>query len=372
MATIVRLITRLNIGGPARQALMLTRELRDEYTTVLGAGRPPPEEGELSDPQVAVVDLPLTRQISLRTDGRAFAATRHLLDESDATIVHTHMAKAGAIGRLAASSLRRRPRTVHTFHGHVLEGYFSPRKAKLFVNAERALARRTDALVAVSEQTRDELLELGIGRPEQYRVIHVGFDLRPHRAVAGRTGYLRDRAAVGDDVLLFGVIGRLAPIKDHHLLLDALARTADVHLAVLGDGELKSALLERARVLGIEKRVHFVGWCHNIPAALADLDAVVCSSRNEGTPVALIEAGAASLPVISTDVGGVRTVVTDGESGLLVPPGDPEGLSSAMARLAHDPGLRAELGQEGRRRSAQFDSERLVADIRALYRELGA
>jgi glycosyltransferase involved in cell wall biosynthesis len=370
MDTVLRLITRLNIGGPARQALLLTKALRGEYETVLGAGRPPDGEGELTDPDVAVTPLPFTRPLRPATDARALAATRQLLVERRPSVLHTHMAKAGAIGRVAARTVRHRPRTVHTFHGHVLDGYFSPRTERLFVQAERTLAHLTDVLVAVSEQTRDDLLALGIGRPEQFRVIHLGFELGGFRAINGRSGVLRDRLPITDSDLLVGVVGRLAPIKDHELLLDAVARVADVHLAVIGDGDRRRALEAQATELRIDGRVHFVGWCHDMPAALADLDAVICSSRNEGTPVALIEAGAAGLPVISTDVGGVRSIVEEDFNGIIVPVGDAPALGAALERLGADAELRTRLGSAGRARSTHFDADRLVRDIHDLYKEL--
>jgi glycosyltransferase involved in cell wall biosynthesis len=370
---VVRLVTRLNIGGPARHALLLSRGLADEFPTLLAAGRPPPAEGEMSDPAVEVVRVPLVRPVRPAADARALAATRRLLARHRPRIVHTHMAKAGLVGRAAALSLRPRPLTVHTFHGHVLSGYFSGPVQRAFVILERQLARRTDVLVAVSEQVRDELLDLGIGRPAQYRVIPVGLDLSAHLAVDEPSGALRSRIGVRPDVPLVGVLGRLVPIKDHPTLFEAVARTPGVHLAVVGDGERRAELEGRARALGVADRVHFTGWWSDVPAVLADLDVVALSSRNEGTPVALVEALAAGRPVVATDVGGVRSVVRDGVTGILVPPGDPARLAAGLSTLAHDPELRARMGAAGRADvPARFGQERLLADVRSLYRELTA
>lgn len=366
---LVRLITRLNIGGPARQALLLTRELT-EWKTILAAGRPRPDEGELIDPSVPVRTVPLVRPINVASDARALSAVRSMLLAHRPHVVHTHMAKAGTIGRLAALSVRPRPALVHTYHGHVLEGYFRPTAQKVFIEVERALARRTDRLIAVSEHVRDELLELGIGRPEQYRVVALGLDLDRHRAEP-KPGGLRRALGVDPETPLVGVVGRLVPIKDHELLLRAMDLVPGAHLAVVGDGQLRSSL--EAFVTsrpGLRERVHFAGWWSDVPAVMADLDVVVLTSRNEGTPVSLIEAAACARPVVATDVGGVRSVVRDGVTGLVVPHGRPEPIADAISRLLEDPDLAASMGAEGRRASHGFDADRLVKDIRLLYNDL--
>lgn len=367
---LVRLITRLNVGGPARQALALTHALAPQWRTVLAAGHPDASEGELSDPRVVVERVPLVRPIDPRTDARAVRSVRQLLTRERPHIVHTHMAKAGAVGRIASRFVGERPRTVHTFHGHVLDGYFGPVARHAFVNIERMLARSTDVLVAVSEEVRDDLLEFGIGRPSQYRVIRLGLDLADYRQVAGRSGALRRDLGVGDDELLVGTVGRLVPIKDHELLLQAFAETAGCRLAVVGDGELRTHLEARARALGVADRVYFTGWRQDIPAVMSDLDLVVLSSRNEGTPVSLIEAAAVGRAAVATDVGGVRTVVEDGVTGLVVPHGSVAALAQAMRSLLASSARRDAMGLAARERSHRFDLQRLVGDIRDLYDEL--
>ncbi|MGA3220529.1 MAG: glycosyltransferase [Acidimicrobiales bacterium] len=373
----LRLITRMNIGGPARQAILLTKGLAAEFPTVLVAGRPGPSEGELVDFEVPVVRVPLVRPVRPTTDLSCFFAVRKLIRESRPCLVHTHMAKAGTVGRLAALSSfdrGRRPRLVHTFHGHVLQGYFSGSQQRAFLELERVLAKRTDVLIAVSPEVRDELLDLGVGRPEQYRVIPLGFDLEPLLEVGGPgapTGRLRSALGLPSDVPLAGTVGRLVPIKDHATLFSAVAKVPGLHLAVLGDGELRSALDGLAVELGIAGRVHFTGWWMDVPTALADLDVVVLSSINEGTPVALIEALAAGRPVVATDVGGVRHVVQDAETGWLCRAGDADGLSLLLGRVLAQPHVAQLMAQEGRRRVVErFGSGRLLADHRALYGEL--
>ncbi len=375
--TVLRLITRMNIGGPARQAILLTKGLGSEFPTILAAGRPGPSEGELVDPLVPVVPVPLVRPVKPVTDLRGVIEVRKLVRQSGVRLVHSHMAKAGAVGRLAALSLpdrRSRPKLVHTFHGHVLQGYFGRPQQRAFIELERKLARRTDALIAVSPEVRDELLDLRIGRPGQYQVVPLGFDLGPLLAVGtpgGPVGRLRSALGLPSGAALAGVVGRLVPIKDHATLFSALAKVPGLHLAVLGDGELRAQLEGLAVDLGIAERVHFTGWWLDVPAALADLDVVVLSSINEGTPVALIEALAAGRPVVGTDVGGVRHVVQDAETGWLCRAGDAEGLSLRLGRVLAEP-QRAELmAQEGRRRVVErFGSGRLLSDHRALYHDL--
>jgi glycosyltransferase involved in cell wall biosynthesis len=367
----------MNIGGPARQALLLTKGLGAEFPTVLAAGRPTAVEGELVDPDVPVRPVPLVRPVSPPTDLRCLLAVRQLMYESRPQLVHTHMAKAGAIGRLAAVmsySSSQRPRLVHTFHGHVLKGYFAGPQQRAFLQLERLLARRTDVLVAVSGEVRDELLALGVGRAAQYHVVPLGFDLGPLLAVGtpdGPPGRLRSALGLPPGVPLVGTVGRLVPVKDHATLFTALAAVPGAHLAVLGDGELRTTLESLAHELGIADRTHFTGWWTDVPSALADLDLVVLSSRNEGTPVALIEALAASRPVVATDVGGVRSVVQDGETGWLTPAGDAPALARLVERALAEPVLAAGLAREGRLRVAErFGRARMLADHHALYREL--
>lgn len=379
-ADIVILLTRMNIGGPAQQALLLARQLGVRWPTILAAGRPDPSEGELADPEVPVVTVPLVRPVRPATDVRAVVSVRRLMVGSRARLLHTHMAKAGTVGRLAALSLsrrdpqRERPRTVHTFHGHVLEGYFNMPTQRAFLQVERFLARHTDMLIAVSPEIRDELVDLGIGTASRYCVVPLGVDfgdLPKVGTAAVPTGTLRSSIGVGPEVPLAGVLGRLVPVKDHATLFEAMAALPGVHLAVLGDGELRGQLEELAQRLGIADRTHFTGWWRDMPGALADLDVVALSSVNEGTPVALIEALAAGRPVVATDVGGVRHVVRDAQTGWLCPRGDAASLARLLSVALTDRATAERLGQEGRRQVLQrFGSHRMVADHIELYEEL--
>jgi glycosyltransferase involved in cell wall biosynthesis len=374
MATkIVRLITRLNVGGPAQHALLLTRGLRPQYDTVLAAGTPTASEGELLHPEVDVRRVPLVREVSGPDDARAFAAVRRLLAAQRPRILHTHTAKAGTVGRTAAMTLgpATRPLTVHTFHGHVLRGYFGPNAERGIVTAEALLARRTDLLIAVSTEVRDELLDRGIGRRGQFEVVPLGLDLAGFLAVEGPSGALRDQLGLPAGTPLVGVVGRLVGVKDHATALAAMAHLPGVHLAVIGDGDLRGALEAEAARLGLAGRVHFTGWSPDVPAAVSDLDVVVLCSKNEGTPVSLIEASAASRPIVATAVGGVPSVVEDGVTGRLVPPGDPAALAAGIREALADAEQARRWGAAGRARvDRRFGAERLLDDMRRIYEGL--
>lgn len=367
--SVLELVTRMNIGGPARHVLHLARELPPKFDVRVAAGRSGTGEGVLTDPSVPVTPVSLVRQLSPGRDLRALGEVRAMLPE--VSLLHTHMAKAGTIGRLAAATVSPRPRTVHTFHGHVLDGYFGPTTERAFLATERALARITDALVAVSAEVRDALYDLGIGRANQWQVIRPASDLEPFFAAQrGTNPALRERLGVPADAILFAILGRLAPIKDHATAIRAVADT-DVHLVVCGEGDLGPELRALVSELRIEDRVHFVGWVADVPGFLAGVDGVLLTSRNEGTPLALVEAQAAGLPVVATAVGGVGDVVEDGVTGLLVPPSDPAATADALRRLTVEPGLRRAYGDAGRRRLRErYDPEIAVRRIAGLYEEL--
>lgn len=363
---VLRVITRLNVGGPARHVLILNRELPQlGFPSSLLAGSVGLDEGEIIDPAVPVDFLPtLGRKIAPFADASVLRSLIARFRTEKPTIVHTHMAKAGALGRMAAARAGV-PVTVHTFHGHVLDGYFSRSVSSAFLAIERRLAARTSALVAVSEAIRDQLLDLGIGKPEQWRVIPLGLDLDP---------LLDLPLPKVSSLSRIGIVGRLTAIKNHKLFLEAASILASsnpsVRFVVVGDGELRGELEVKAhRALG--DRVEFTGWQSNLERLYSELDVVVLTSDNEGTPVALIEAAAAGKPCVATDVGGVRDVVRHGSSGLVVPPGDARVLADAIDSLVDDPELAFSMGAAGRSWVCErFMANRLVGDIAALYDEL--
>jgi glycosyltransferase involved in cell wall biosynthesis len=386
-ARVLRVITRLNIGGPSIQAASLTERLRERgYDTLLVHGSLGASEGDmryLLSPSARAQQLTsLRRPIAPLHDALAVGRILDILREWRPDIVHTHMAKAGTVGRLATAIYNRtagrnRPaRVVHTYHGHVLEGYFSPLKNKTFVGIERQLARVTDRIVAISPEIRRELLEdYRIGRSDQYRVVPLGFDLSPFVAVDERAR--RDaRVALGLDnaARVVATIGRLTAIKQHALFVETAALVAaqapDVVFLIAGDGELRQELEALVRARGLEPRVRFLGWRRDLATVYGASDVFLLTSRNEGTPVALIESLAAGVPGVSTDVGGVRDVV-NGAVGLLAPFGDAHALATHVLRLLDDSGLRRRMGDAGRQSVVgRYGLTRLVDDVDALYREL--
>ena len=376
------------MGGPAHQACLLSgrRMDRSKYETLLVHGRVGAGEESLenliADEDVDQVRLEsLSPAINPRADAVALRDLMRLIEAFKPDVVHSHTAKAGFLGRQAALLRGRRssgpsPILVHTFHGHVLEGYFGSVKQSVYRTLERRLAKRTDRLIGVSSATVDDLVRLRIAPPERFSVIPLGLDLTPfvlHKGAAA--AQLRREIGVADDEILASFVGRLVPIKRVDVLLRAVAvarlEGAPLRLAVAGDGELRAALVALSRELMIEDCVSWLGYRRDLPTLAAASDIAVLSSDNEGTPVSLIEAGASGLPAVSTDVGGVRDVVLNGVTGLLVPATDHERLGAAIASLAADPERRRAMG--GRARDhvlSQFSIERLIGDITSLYEEL--
>jgi glycosyltransferase involved in cell wall biosynthesis len=375
---VLRLIARLNVGGPAIHATLLTERLNPaRFTTTLVTGTE--EEGEanylaLHGRTMAVQIVPdLGREIRPLSDIRTVWRLMQIIRRERPHIVHTHTAKAGALGR-AAAILCGVPIVVHTFHGHVLRGYFSPAKTAVYRGIERMLAWRTDRLLTVTDRVGQELKGLGVGRPAQYRTLPLGFDLSPLLVAERRRGELRAELQVGN-VPLIGIVARLVPIKAHEVFLAMAARVRRVHsdalFLIVGDGELREALERRVQALGLTGAVRFLGWRADIDKLYADIDVVALTSRNEGSPVALIEAMAAGVPVVSTDVGGVADVVRHGVTGLLATMDDDDTLARHVVTLLADREAGRRMGQEGRRRVATtYGSARLVSDIETLYEEL--
>lgn len=292
-------------------------------------------------------------------------------------VVHTHGAKAGAVGR-AAAVLARVPVVVHTFHGHVLSGYFSPRKSAAFQRIERALARRSDRLVAVSAQVRDDLVRFGVAPAAAIEVIRVGFDMARLDVAAARHAELRAaaRAEVGiaADARVVAFVGRLVPIKRADRFLRAAVTLADVpqlRFLVVGDGEMGPELRASADAQALGERLVLAGYRDEVVPWYHAADLVVLTSDSEGTPVSLIEAAACGLPVVSTDVGGVRDVVVDGATGLIVPAADADALAAAIRALLADPARAAQFGAAGRVQVAErFSADAMARRHEALYRRL--
>jgi glycosyltransferase involved in cell wall biosynthesis len=370
---ILRIIARMNVGGPAWQVSVLTRGLdehRFESRLVVGdVGEGEADFIALRDPDLPALKIPaLGRSVRFGDDLRAFVAIRRAIRDYRPDIVHTHTAKAGVLGRLAAATCRV-PVRVHTFHGHVLHGYFKRWVTRLVRIVEGLLARRTTALVAVGERVRDELLGAGIGRSDQYVVIPPGVALeaRPDR-VSARNGL---GLPLNRPLVLF--VGRLTAVKRPDRLIEAMALVLDTRpdavLAIAGEGELLEETRSRAEPLG--ESVRFLGWQRDIAGLYAAADCMVLTSDNEGMPVTLIEAAMAGVPSVTTDVGSAREVVLDGVTGLVVAP-DAAAVADGLVRLL-DNDLRHRMGAAARARAeAEFDTRRLITDHESLYERLVA
>ena len=385
---VARVITRLNIGGPSIQAARLTTSMAEHgFATTLFHGRLGTGEGDMSYLIASGVDArfvdTLRRPLSPLNDVRALLRLYLEFRTLKPAIVHTHMAKAGMIGRGAAFlyNLTRgsapRAKVVHTYHGHVLEGYFNVLVTRLFITIERALSTISDRIIAISPAIRQDLLHTHrIGRDDQYRIVALGFDLSPFAAVDAKAR-IEARKALGLPAAapVIATVGRLTAIKQHRLFLDTVKRVLTTHpdaiALIAGDGELWNDLNAYAATLGIADRVRMLGWRRDLATIYAATDVFLLTSRNEGTPVALIEAMASGVPGVSTDVGGVKDVMGGTDTGRTAPFGDADGLARAIVELLATPALRADMGTRARNRVlAHYDINRLIGDIAALYREL--
>jgi glycosyltransferase involved in cell wall biosynthesis len=377
---IARVVARLNVGGPAIHVAQLAARLpSDRFETRLYAGQVSPNEREMVEVLEREGVEPirvsrLGRSIRPWDDAQTLARLVSEVRSFRPHIVHTHTAKAGTLGRLAARLSGARA-VVHTFHGHVFEGYFGPFASQAVIQTERVLGHLTDAVVTISAlQHRDITQRFRIVAPDKAVIIPLGFDLSRFREGGRHRGALRAELGIPADLPIVATIGRLTAIKDHPLLLRAIAAlTRPVALLVVGGGEELVSLRELARVLGLVNRVHFLGFRSDLERILADSEVVVLTSQNEGTPVALIEALAAGRPVVASDVGGVADVLGGGEFGRLVASRDPASFAQALGEvldgsLAGTLHARLEAGRAHVLRN--YDVSRLVLDHAALYQKL--
>jgi glycosyltransferase involved in cell wall biosynthesis len=381
---VLRVIARLNMGGPALHVAYLTAGLADRgYKTTLVAGTVGIGEESMEfvvqQRGVTIVRLEqLFREISPVRDLLAAVRLARLIRRERPHILHTHTAKAGAIGRVAGllAGRARPPIVVHTFHGHVLRGYFGPVRARVFRLLERWLAYLADALVAVSPEVRDDLVALGVAPREKFAVIRLGIELDERISSNGDLRAEARRAmGIPPEAFTVGWIGRMTGVKRTDDLLQAFKllvdRGVDAMLCLVGDGPDRAEVERRANALGIVRRCLFVGYQEDVSPFYAAFDTFVLPSANEGTPVTVIEALAAGRPVVATRVGGLPDLLDDGVEGFLVPPGAVDELVERLAQLAVDPELRDRMGAAARMRMPQrYAVARLLDDMDAFYRSL--
>ena len=411
---IVRIIARLNVGGPARHVVWLTAGLQnEECESLLVAGTVPPgeddmgyfAEGEGVHPRI----IPeMSREISPKDALTVWKLYRLFVRERP-DVVHTHTAKAGTVGRVAGLLYRwltfgtltgrpRRCRFVHTYHGHIFHSYYGRLKTRIFLGIEKVLARvATDRVIVISPQQYREIHEeFGVGKRGQFTVIPLGLDTDAYRDWEQRRRRLRDELSATSADILVGIVGRLTEVKNHDLFLRAASRYRETHgleagagggrvrFVLIGDGHLRTKLEEQVRSLGLSGDVLFLGTRDDPENFYPALDIVALTSRNEGTPLTLIEAMANARPCVATAVGGVVDLLgeklgpgdaegayTVCERGLLVAPNDAEAFSDALACLVKDEDLRRALGERGRPFvEASYSKKRLLSDIIGLYRDL--
>ena len=423
---ILRIIARLNIGGPAVHSILLTRHLNnDRFDSVLATGMVGKGEGDMMylaemNAVKPVIIKELGREISWRDDIIAFYKILRLIIKEKPDIIHTHTAKAGTLGRIAGiiynilyplfhppldlpfiPSFRRRGRggrkgerrrvlLVHTFHGHIFNSYFSTLKTNFFILIERILARFTDKIIVISKGQAKELSErLKIKDKSKLELIPLGLDLSPFYEAEKYCGLFKRELGLDDDTKLIGIVGRLVPVKNHRMFLDAVKKYKEidnkkVKFIIIGDGELGEELKKYSIDFGIKDDVIFTGWIKDLQKVYADLDIVVITSFNEGTPVSIIEAMAAGKPVIATDVGGVRDLFTEKSEvrsqksevrlyceGILINSNDSDSLADGIKFLLDNPEMAKDMGRMGRMTvKERFDIGRLARDIEGMYERL--
>jgi glycosyltransferase involved in cell wall biosynthesis len=379
---VARLVTRVSFGGAERSACMLTALVdRRCFDSTLVIGRPEENEKEnsalIEQWGVKPVYVPGLRRAVGPWDLPALLRVGRTLDRLKPNLIHTHHSKVGFLARMAALHTfpkTRRPKLLHSFHGHVLDGYFSPVANVLFTTIERILARFTDAIVTISDQLKAELAgKYRIAPREKIRVVRLGVDTDWSANLERHRGWLRQRLGVGPDMILVGIVGRLTAIKNHDLAIRAFARWQQqekphARLVIFGEGELSAQLEGQVQGLGMADRVTFAGFERDTAKIFSDLNLSLLTSHNEGTPVAIIESLASGVPAVCTRVGGVPDVMVEPMDGEIAPPGDEEAVARALAALA---GRAKPLPLERVMRVRKdYSIAAMVRNIETLYREI--
>ncbi len=390
MYKILRIHNRLIVGGPSLNVTLLTTYLTPEFETMLLVGKKDPLEkdaGYLAN-QLGISPIEITemrRSILPFSDIRAYYKIKKIIKEFKPDIVHTHASKSGAIGRLAANSCHVKM-IVHTFHGHVFHSYFNKLLSTFIVRLERFLAKKSHAIIAISDHQKKELADIyKIAPASKIFTIPLGFNLDKYSVdpEAKRRSF-RNKYGFQEKDILVGIVGRIVPIKNHEMFVEVAAnikqRTgANVRFVIIGDGESLPVIEKKAAELGLSYS-YFVtrpkantdivvtSWETEIDQVLAGLDIVVLTSYNEGTPVSLIEAQAACKPVVSTSVGGVEDIIIHGENGFLTRVNDTAAFADYVFQLIEDEGLRAKMGKLGYEKVInRYSKQRLVKDFKNLY-----
>jgi len=383
MPRILRILNRFNLGGPTFNAAYLTRYLSPEFETMLVGGQNDPTEKNsayiVNRLGVEPVIIPeMRREISPINDRKAYMKIKQLIREFRPHIVHTHASKAGAIGRMAAFAMKA-PVVLHTFHGHVFDAYFSRQKTSFYKTIERYLASKSTGIIAISDTQKTDLAEkYRICPLEKIRVIPLGFELSPFKEnMEEKRKAFRQTHGIKDGEIAVGIVGRLVPVKNHLLFLEALKllkeqRNLPLRAFIVGDGELRQKLEEKARALGLEEpMLNFTGWLTDMDRVNAGMDIIALTSLNEGTPVSLIEAQAAGKPIVTTHVGGVEDVVVPGKTALLSESNNAHAFAENLYQLAANRQVRQEMAANGWELVRdKYHYKRLVKDMGEYYYQL--
>ncbi len=392
MPKVLRIINRFNLGGPTYNVAYLSKYMAPEYETLLIGGKNGKTEGSsgyiVKNLGLHPITIPeMQREINYRNDYIAYKKIKNIIQRFKPDIVHTHASKAGVLGRMAASN-QNVPVIVHTYHGHVFHSYFSKAKSRFYKGIERNLAKKTSKIVAISDIQKHELaFDHKIASENSFSVIPLGFDLErfQHDYCEKRQDF-RELFHIEKDTIAIGIVGRLVDIKNHDLFLRAFAQVKThsdkkIQAYIIGDGELREKLTLLCHKLGLstssapgieaEADVNFTSWIKNIDWAFAGLDIAALTSRNEGTPVSLIEAQAANTPIVTTNVGGIENVVIPDKTALLAKNGNLAEFSDALLRLVKDDNLRKNMESEGWPFvKEKFNYTRLVDNMKDLYNQL--
>lgn len=392
MPRILRIINRFNLGGPTYNVAYLTKYLAPEFETLLVGGEK--DESEDSSEHILhnlglepLIIPEMKREINFREDYIAYQKLKKIINDFKPDIVHTHAAKAGALGRLAAASCKV-PIIVHTFHGHVFHSYFGKLKTGFYKETERFMAKKSNCIVAISEKQKHEIATIHhICEPEKIKVIPLGFDLQKFQEnLQEKRKAFRTQYNIEDDEIAIGIIGRLVPIKNHSLFLQAIKyinenSTKKIKTFIVGDGEERENIENTARCLKIDFENNtalnkktlliFTSWRKDIDVVMAGLDIVALTSFNEGTPVSLIEAQAANKPIVTTNTGGIENIVIPGETALLSSVEDADAFYKNLLLLVDNASLRARMSQKGWEHvKEKFHYTRLIQDMQNLYHQL--
>lgn len=393
MPRVLIIVNRFNIGGQVSNAAIIAKHLPSNYETmIIGGDKEPGEDSSLFWLEEMglkpMVLSEMKRSLSLKEDRKAYQKIKEIIAEFKPDIVHTHSAKAGGVGRLAAKSMKV-PVIIHTYHGHVFHSYFGKAKTTFYKNMERYLARISSKIIVLSkEQQREITKEHKICKESKTTIIPLGFDLSKFTTNQEEKRHsFRSTYAIEENTICVGIIGRLTAIKNHHFFIDAIEKIValntknKVKFFIIGDGELMNELQTYCTSKNLEietpenknpnASIIFTSWIKQVDWALAGLDIVALTSKNEGTPVSLIEAQAAGKPVISTNIGGVKDIVEENVTGLLSAVKDIDTFTINLLKLIEDDSLRKTMSNKGQELVLkQFGYTRLISDIDEIYTTL--